>query len=86
MGAWGDINAALNRLVAEGTITAFRTNHADGTDRLMLHIIVATPVADRGDPAYCPAGMERIREAVAGAMGPYASDATITVTSQLPAR
>jgi len=38
--SWGTINAALNRLVREGVITAFKTNLADRTGSLNLHVIV----------------------------------------------
>ena len=41
--AWGDVNAVLNRLVAEGLIAAFRTNFDAATFDIGLHVLV-TPV------------------------------------------
>src|SRR5215216_6645634 len=40
---WGDVNAALNRLVAEGVIAAFRTSFGGHAPELGVYVIV-TPV------------------------------------------
>ncbi len=37
---WGDVNAALNRLVAEGVIVAFRTSFGGLAPELGVHVIV----------------------------------------------
>ena len=39
---WGDINAALNRLVAEGVIAAFRTSFGGLAPELGVHVIVTS--------------------------------------------
>ena len=46
---WGTVNAVLNRLVAEGLITAFRTSFRGPTPELGVHVIVTPvePVTDR---------------------------------------
>jgi len=40
---WGDVNAALNRLVADGVIAAFKTSFGDLAPEMGAHVIV-TPV------------------------------------------
>jgi hypothetical protein len=84
MASWGDINATLNRLVSEGVIVSFRTNHINRTEGLGLHIIATTPVADRHSGDYDPQRVEAIRQRIAGDIGRLARGATITLTGKLP--
>lgn len=69
MASWGDINAALNRLVREGVIAGFKTNRGDKTS-LGLHVDV-TPGQD-GD-------CEDIRNRILGILLPMDDEATVTV-------
>jgi len=84
MASWGDINVALNRLVDAGTITSFRTNHANRTDHLGLHVVAITPAADRQSPDFDPQRIEMVRQQVAEAVAGLTADATVTVTGRLP--
>jgi len=40
---WGDVNAALNRLVAEGVIASFRTSFGGPAPELGVHVVVTAP-------------------------------------------
>lgn len=69
MASWGDINAALNRLVREGVIAGFKTNRGDKTS-LGLHVDV-TSGAD-GD-------CEEIRTRILAILLPLDDEVTVTV-------
>jgi hypothetical protein len=71
--SWGAVNIALNRLVAAGVITNFKTNFADGAP-LDLHVIVTASAAARGR-----AGLERVRQQVSAELDPIVEGATVTV-------
>ena len=69
---WGDVNAALNRLVAEGAIVAFKSNF----DRLIpdlglhVHVTPVRPVTDLEAKALC----NRVESALA-----FVGPVTVTV-------
>ncbi len=73
MALWGDINVALNRLVAQGVIARFWTNLGDRNALLSVHVIVApsAPVDE--------AGVEAIRKAVSAVLTPILEEVTITI-------
>jgi hypothetical protein len=73
MALWGEVNVALNRLVAAGVIERFWTNLAARDPMLGLHVVVSPPAA------VDPDGVETIRCAVAAALKPLTDDVTITV-------
>jgi hypothetical protein len=73
MALWGEVNVALNRLVAAGVITRFWTNLAARKPLMMLHVVVSPP-----EPVD-PEGAETIRSAVAAALEPLTDDVTITI-------
>jgi hypothetical protein len=79
MASWGDINAVLNRLVREGTITAFWTNLGGTKPPLVLHVIVSPfgPADDRSAKA--------LRLQIQDALAPWAPDASVTVDRSAPA-
>ena len=65
MGSWGDVNAALNRLVREGVITGFRTNLADPDRGPDLRITATAPVVlDTKASGYDPAAVEQVRRTI----------------------
>lgn len=70
---WGAINAALNGLVRDGVITAFRTNLAQPATPFGLHVIVTAEGVD-GD-----ARAEEVRRQVLAALDALGEDATVTV-------
>ena len=73
MALWGEVNVALNRLVAAGVIERFWTNLAARKPLLALHVVVSPPEpVDRE-------GAETIRSAVAAALAPLTDDVVITV-------
>ena len=73
MALWGDVNVALNRLVAAGVIARFWTNLAARQPAIALHVVVAPPgPVDRE-------GAETIRGVVAAALEPLTEDVTVTV-------
>jgi len=71
--SWGAINAALNGLVSEGVITAFKTNLADRKAALGLHVIVQ--IENASDDAAADVARERVLAALDG----LGEDATVTV-------
>ena len=72
MASWGDINAALNKLVREGVIAGFRTNRGDKTAQAGLHVDV-TPSG--GDDA------ESVRARILGVLQGFDDEVTVTVGS-----
>jgi hypothetical protein len=73
MALWGEVNVALNRLVAEGVIKRFWTNLAARKPLLALHVVVSPPEPVDGK------GEEAIRSAVAAALEPLTEDVVVTV-------
>ena len=73
MALWGEVNVALNRLVAAGVIQRFWTNLADRKPLLALHVVVSPPQPVDGT------GAELIRNAVAAALEPLTEDVVVTV-------
>lgn len=71
MASWGDINAALNRLVREGVIAGFKTNRGEKSHDTGLHVSV-TPAAD--DDA------ESVRDRIMSVLEPLDDEVTVTVT------
>ena len=69
---WGDVNAALNRLVADGVIAAFKTSFGGPAPEMGAHVIV-TPVERVTD-----LHAEEIRSRVEGALADLVP-ATVTV-------
>ena len=72
MASWGDINAALNRLVREGVIAGFKTNRSDKS-REGLHVEV-TPAG--GDD------VESLRSRIMGVLTPLDDEVTVTVAER----
>ncbi|HEX2556142.1 MAG TPA: hypothetical protein VHL98_20780 [Microvirga sp.] len=70
---WGAINAALNGLVRDGVIAAFKTNLAEPATPFGLHVTVTAPGADDD------AGVEEVRRKVLAALDELGEDATVTV-------
>jgi hypothetical protein len=66
----GDVNVALNRLVAEGTIAGFRTNFGSTEPQMGLHVIV-TPGSTTDS--------EDVRRVVTGALEKLVEAPTVTV-------
>ena len=73
MALWGDVNVALNRLVAAGVIARFWTNLAARRPLLALHVVVAPPAPVDSE------GAEKIRGLVAAALEPLTEEVTVTV-------
>ena len=73
MASWGDVNAALNRLVREGVITGFRTNISEPSSTLALHVVITTDAALGG------AGALAARARVKKQLEPLVSGAVVTV-------
>jgi hypothetical protein len=73
MALWGDVNVALNRLVAAGVINRFWTNLAARQPLLGLHVVVSPAQPVDG------AGAETIRGVVTAALQPLTDDVTVTV-------
>ena len=70
MASWGDINAALNRLVREGAIAGFKTNRGEKSHDVGLHVSV-TPKGD--DDA------ESVKARILGVLQPLDDEVTVTV-------
>jgi len=70
MASWGDINAALNRLVREGVIAGFKTNRGDKSHRDGL-LVNVQPGAG-GDA-------EGIRSQILAVLAPLDDEVTVTV-------
>ena len=73
MASWGDINAALNRLVREGAIAGFRTNRGDKTPGAGLKVNIV-PVAEDD--------VETIRTRILGILTPLDDEVTVTVGAE----
>jgi hypothetical protein len=73
MASWGDVNAALNRLVREGVITGFRTNISEPSSTLALHVVITTDAALDG------AGALAARARVEKQLEPLVPGAVVTV-------
>ncbi len=73
---WGDLNAALNRLIADGVIAAFKTSFGGPAPEMGAHVIV-TPVEPVSDPL-----AEEIRNRVESAPTDLVP-ATVTVDRSL---
>lgn len=76
MASWGDINAALNRLVREGVIAGFKTNRGDKSHQDGLHVSVV-PGPD-GDP-------DGIRSQLLAVLTPLDDEVTVTVGAETTA-
>ncbi|TDR94387.1 hypothetical protein [Enterovirga rhinocerotis] len=76
MASWGDINAALNRLVREGVIAGFKTNRGDKSSRDGLHVDIV-PAAG-GDA-------EGTRQTILDLLTPLDDEVTVAVTTATPA-
>ncbi len=76
MASWGDINAALNRLVREGVIAGFKTNRGDKSHLAGLHVDV---IPSAGGDA------ESIRKTILGVLTPLDDEVTVTVGDETPA-
>ena len=77
MASWGDINAALNRLVREGVITGFKTNRGEKSLDSALRVSVTT--GPDGDP-------ESVRSQIMTVLTPLDDEVTVTVGAEAPAR
>ena len=66
----GDVNVALNRLVAAGTIASFRTNFGSTEPAVGLHVVVAP-----GENA----NQEEVRRVVTEALEQLVESPTVTV-------
>jgi hypothetical protein len=64
------VNVALNKLVAEGVLTGFRTNFGSSADAVGLHVIVGPGVGS--DP-------EHVRRTVEECLEPIVPDTVVTV-------
>lgn len=70
MGSWGDINAALNRLVREGVIAGFKTNRGDKSHLQGLRVNVVPGAG--GD-------IEGIRSQILAVLSPLDDEVTVTI-------
>ena len=73
MASWGDINAALNRLVREGVITGFKTNRGDKSHQDGLHVSVVPGTS--GD-------VEGIRSQILAVLTPLDDEVTVSVNAE----
>jgi hypothetical protein len=73
MALWGDVNVALNGLVAAGVIARFWTNLAGQRPLVALHVVVSPPAPVDHEAA------ETIRERVTAALLPLIDEVTVTV-------
>lgn len=73
MALWGDLNAALNRLVTAGTIARYWTNLGQRKPLLAVHVIVAPPVA------LSDADAGKLQAAVSAELASLSEDVTVTV-------
>ena len=76
MASWGDINAALNRLVREGVITGFKTNRGEKSHQAGLHVNVVP--SSGGD-------VEGIRSQILAVLTPLDDEVTVTVGAEAAA-
>ncbi len=85
MGSWGDVNAALNRLVREGVITGFRTNLADPDRGPDLRITATAPVVlDTKASGYDPAAVEQVRRTILDRLTMLVESPRVTIEAELP--
>lgn len=85
MGSWGDVNAALNRLVREGVITGFRTNLADPARGPDLRITATAPVVlDTKASGYDAAAIEQVRRTILDRLGMLVEDPQVMIEAALP--
>lgn len=77
MASWGDINAALNRLVREGVITGFKTNRGDKSHQDGLQVSVVPGAG--GD-------IEGIRSQILAVLTPLDDEVTVTIGGDNSAR
>ena len=76
----GDVNVALNRLVREGVLTAFRTNFDQVGPGVPLRITASAPlVADPALPAFDKIRLDQTRLLVRLALGDLGPDAVVTI-------
>lgn len=75
MASWGDINAALNRLVREGVIAGFKTNRGEKSHDGGLHVSV-TPKADDD--------VDGVKSRIMSVLTPLDEDVTVTVSTAAP--
>lgn len=86
MASWGDVNAALNRLVREGVITGFKTNLASPDRSSGLHVVAkAAVVVDESAAGYDSAKVEAVRDRVAGELGALVDSPTVVVENSAAA-
>jgi hypothetical protein len=76
MASWGDINAALNRLVREGVIAGFKTNRGEKSHDAGLHVNVTVKPED---------DVESARGRIMSVLTPLDDEVTITVGAASPA-
>ena len=85
MASWGDVNAALNRLVREGVITGFRTNLANPERGSELLVAATAPVVlDSSAAEYDRAAVESVRQEVASRLSVLVENARVTIEPALP--
>ncbi|WP_375461050.1 hypothetical protein [uncultured Enterovirga sp.] len=77
MASWGDINAALNRLVREGVIAGFKTNRGDKSLDSSLHVNVTPAPND---------DVDTVRDRILSVLTPLDDEVTVTVGAEEPAR
>lgn len=77
MASWGDINAAMNRLVREGVISGFRTNRGDKSHQAGLQVSIIP--AGAGDP-------DSVREQVMSLLTPFDDEVTVTIGADAPSQ
>lgn len=78
----GDVNVALNRLIREGVLTAFKTNFDQAGPGVVLEVRASTPlVADPALPGYDQTKIDQLRLLVTLALGEFGRAAVVTVES-----
>lgn len=76
MASWGDVNAALNRLVREGVIIGFKTNRGEKSDSALRVSVTPAPDFD----------VEAVHSQIMGVLTPLDDEVTVTVGAEAPAR
>ena len=76
----GDVNVALNRLIREGVLTAFRTNFDQIGPGVPLQVTASAPlVADPALPAFDKIRLDQTHLLVRLALGDLGPDAVVTI-------
>jgi hypothetical protein len=86
----GDVNVALNRLIREGVLTAFRTNFDQAGSGVRLQVTATAPlVADPAQPSFDKVKLDQTRLLVQLALGDFGRDAVVIIEgrqeSEVPA-